>query len=248
MAPNKDAASEGDYFAAVAGSYDRMQPILAGPAYERGLRMALELAPFGRHDEFAFLDLGVGTGALALSLLDRFPRSRGIGIDAEQNMLNVARPKLSGYGDRIELRAADFTECRLPRCDLAVSAYAFHHVSPEAMPGLLGRIAAALSPLGCFILADQMSLGPPWGERIVEQVRRLQREHTAAAIRQGRTTQEEVDARWALKREMKAAGKDVEYRHDARQLCGAVLEAGFAEAGIAWHMLTHAVLLAFAGR
>jgi SAM-dependent methyltransferase len=247
MDPNTDANAGGDYFAATARSYDRMQPILAGPAYRRGLRIALELVPFERDAELAFVDLGVGTGALALSILERFPRSRGVGIDIEPKMLAVARPKLAGHGERIELREADFAECALPPCDLAVSAYAFHHVSPDAMPGLFERLGAALGPQGCFILVDQMLLGPAWGDRIAEQVRRLHREHTAAAIRDGRTTQAEVDARWELKRQMKAAGKDVEYSHEAAALCAALREAGFAEAGIMWRMLTHAVLIAFAG-
>lgn len=33
------------YFAAIAESYDRLQPVIAGPSYQAGLDFALKLVP-----------------------------------------------------------------------------------------------------------------------------------------------------------------------------------------------------------
>ena len=69
----------------------------------------------------------------------------------------------------------------------------------------------------------------------------------ADAISEGRATQEEIDCRWALKRAMKQAGKDVEYSHRAEDIVAQMAEAGFREAGIVWRQFAFTVLTAFAG-
>ena len=64
----------------------------------------------------------------------------------------------------------------------------------------------------------------------------------------GRATYEEVDARREFKRRMKAAGKDIEYRHSAEHLMDAMPEAGFAEVGLVWRMFAGTILVGFSGR
>jgi hypothetical protein len=61
------------------------------------------------------------------------------------------------------------------------------------------------------------------------------------------TTQEEIDARWELKRRMKAEGKDIEYRHHAEDLLAAMQTAGFTEVGLVWRMFAATVLVGFTG-
>ena len=233
------------YFSQVAASYDRLQPILAGPAYEAGMAAVLDLVPHGPGEAFRFVDLACGTATLTCQLLERFPHAEGVGIDGEPAMLEIARRKLAPFGRRAELREGDLTDCGLLCCDVVVSAFAFHHVSPDSMPDTLQRVACALGAGGCFILLDQFVYGPGWGEGIKEQTRRIRRDHSAAALQAGRATQEEVDARWEFKRRMKEAGRDVEYWHSVQDLCRAMLEAGFAEAGLLWCMHTVAVLMGF---
>ena len=240
-----DPEGERRYFAAVAQTYDRLQPVIAGPAYDRGLDMIVDLIPFDADDTFEFLELGCGTAELSLRVLKRFPRARGTCIDSEREMLAIARRKLDPESQRARVEEADMTASDMPACDVVFSSKAFHHVSPDDLPCLLGRIARALRPGGCFILLDHMSAGLRWGEKVRQQSRRVYRRHVRSAIAAGQTTQEELDARWAFKKRMKAEGKDVEYRHAAENILNAMREAGFAEAGIVWRVFADTVLLGF---
>ena len=56
------------------------------------------------------VDLGVGPGSLSIRLLDRMPRARVVGIDADPLLLGLAR---TAYGDRRGLRLVDH-DLRLP--------------------------------------------------------------------------------------------------------------------------------------
>jgi trans-aconitate methyltransferase len=240
-----DLNTDRDYFAAVAKSYDRLQPVIAGPSYQAGLDLVLVLVPREPEDAFAVVELGCGTAELTRRLLDRFPRARAVAIDSEPAMLEIARQKLLPYEDRVELREADVLACDLPPCDLVLSSFLFHHVPPDSLHAILSRIAGALSPSGCLILLDTMQVGPRWSERVGALSRRLYQRHVAAAIAAGAATQAEVDARWAFKRTMKDEGRDVEYRHSAERLLETIHEAGFDEAGLVWRMFASTVLVGF---
>jgi len=243
---DRNPDTDRDYFATIADTYDRLQPIVAGPSYERGLAMIMDLVPHEPKDDFAFVELGCGTATLTNMLLDHFPRARGLAVDGEAAMLEIARQKLVSYGPRATVEQADVLSYRPPDCDVVVSSFVFHHFPPEKLPETFGRIASALRPGGCLILLDQMTVGPAWGKRVGAQGWRLVRRHTAEAVAAGLATQEEVDARFAFKRTMKEEGKDVEYRHRAEGLLVAMAEAGFSEAGIVWRHFAATVLTAFA--
>jgi len=233
---------EPGYFAAVAETYDRLQPIVAGRSYEEGLAMIVDLLPFEPEASFRFVELGCGTAEPSCRIIRRFPCAGGICIDSEPEMLRIADSKLAG---RAEVREADMLNCDIPPCDVVFSAKAFHHVPPEELPALLARIKRALCPGGCFILFDHMSVGPVWGTRIGEQSRRLYRRHVQRAITAGKATGDEIDARWAFKRAMKAEEKDVEYRHAAETILSAMRDAGFTEIGIVWRMFADTILVGY---
>jgi ubiquinone/menaquinone biosynthesis C-methylase UbiE len=220
------------YFAAVAESYDRLQPVVAGPSYSAGLGFVLDLVPHQPDDEFTAVELGCGTATLSCSVLDRFPRAAVIAIDGEPAMLKVAESKLAGYRERAEVRQEDVLACEVPDCRVALSSFMFHHVPPQELDPFLRRIGQALTPGGCLIVLDTMQVGTRSGKRVGAQSRRVYRRHVAAAIEAGRATQEEIDARWEFKRRMKAAGKDVEHFHSADAILDAMSTAGFEEAGL----------------
>ena len=62
---NSQLSEESRYFSAVADSYDRLQPILAGPSYSKGLDMIVQLIPFAEDDAFEFAELRHGRTLLA---------------------------------------------------------------------------------------------------------------------------------------------------------------------------------------
>ena len=73
----------------------------------------------------------------------------------------------------------------------------------------------------------------------------FRKRHVQGAIASGVATQQEIDARRKYKREMKAAGKDVEYDHAAENIINAMAEAGFDEVAVVWRMFADTILMAF---
>ena len=232
------------YFATVADSYDRLQPVLS-PPYGRGLDMLVDLIPFDASESFEFVDLGCGTAEPTVRVLEHFHRATGTCLDSEPEMLALARQKLTPYSDRIEVREADITRCDIQPCDLVFSAKTIHHVPPAGLPELFARIAGALRPGGCFVLYDAMSVGPRWGASVRQQASRCRQRHLQDAVASGVATQQEIDARVEYKRAMKATGKDIEYEHSAENMIDAMSGAGFAEVAVVWRMFADTILLAF---
>lgn len=115
------------------------------------------------------LDLGLGSGAILVTLLAEWPQARGIGTDLSAAALDVAARNASRHGvaNRAELRRADWTEGLVGPFDLIVCnppyipASDVEALAPEVRdweprlgltPGPRGleayeRIAAALLPL-----------------------------------------------------------------------------------------------------
>ncbi len=232
------------YFAAVAESYDRLQPVLS-PPYEKGLEMIVDLIPFDPEETFKLVDIGSGTAEPALRVLQHFPHATGTCIDSEPEMLSMASRKLAAFAGRAEVLQGDMTRCEIPRCDVVLSAKAVHHVPPDHLSALLARVRGALRPGGCFILYDAMSVGPAWGPASRLQASRFRQRHVQRAIDSGIATREEIELRRDYKRRMKAAGRDVEYEHDAEGLMRRLEEAGFDEVAVAWRMFADTILVAF---
>ena len=152
------------YFATVADSYDRLQPVLS-PPYGKGLDMLVELIPFDADDAFEFVDLGCGTAEPTVRVLEHFRHATGTCIDSEPEMLALARRKLTPYSDRVKVREADITSCDIQPCDLVFSAKTIHHVPPGWFARTFcpdcGRTAAGwlLRPVRCNVSR------PPMGSR-----------------------------------------------------------------------------------
>lgn len=238
------SSSECSYFAAVAESYDRLQPVLS-PPYSKGLDMLVDLIPFDPDDTFEFVELGCGTAEPTLRVLESFSHATGTCIDSESEMLALARRKLTSHPGRAEVREADMISCDIRESEVIFSAKAIHHVPPADLPALFARIVGALRPGGCFILYDAMSLGPNWRKRVRRQSARFRQRHLQGVIASGVATQQEIDARRKYKREMKAAGRDVEYEHVAEDLIRAMTESGFDEVAVVWRMFADTILMAF---
>jgi release factor glutamine methyltransferase len=79
------------------------------PETETILDVVLPLFPPER--AFSFLDLGVGSGAIALSILAERPNARGLGIDVSEDALAVARDNAANLGlsGRLALLRGDWT-------------------------------------------------------------------------------------------------------------------------------------------
>jgi ubiquinone/menaquinone biosynthesis C-methylase UbiE len=75
------------------GMFDELAPTWEtriGPHHLGALNLALEDEPAPRR----VLDLGTGTGVVALALAERYPEAEVVGIDLSQGMIEEARGKL----------------------------------------------------------------------------------------------------------------------------------------------------------
>src|SRR3954470_12190661 len=125
------------------------------PAYGR-LQVAIAEAAGahasgGGQPEPRLLELGTGTGETAVHVLAAHPGATLVGIDASENMLARARPRLPEADLRV-VRLED----PLPDgpFDLVFSALAVHHLDSAAKRDLFRRVRAVLDPAGLFVLAD----------------------------------------------------------------------------------------------
>jgi tRNA (cmo5U34)-methyltransferase len=102
-----------------------------------------------------FLDLGTGDGRLATLIGDRYPGSRGVGVDVSQPMLERAAERFHGNA-RIELVAHDLDR-PLPVSgpfDAVVSGLAIHHLGDAHKRSLFEEVRVLLVPGGVFANLD----------------------------------------------------------------------------------------------
>lgn len=108
--------------------------------------------PGGDAAAFDLLDLGTGTGALALAVLRRWPEARATGIDPSSRMLDIAadRAQIGGVAMARRLRLVVATADRLPlgsqSMDLVVSSFVMQLVPKRA--AVLREVRRVLRPGG----------------------------------------------------------------------------------------------------
>ncbi len=82
------------------------------------------LRTFEEHQPFTVLDLGVGSGAIVLSILAERPAAKGLGVDVSEEALAVARENAANLdlNERLALLRSDWTAGLAPdEFDLVVS-------------------------------------------------------------------------------------------------------------------------------
>jgi SAM-dependent methyltransferase len=134
-------------------------PIIRLTTRERRFKeRLLDLAAIAPGDRV--LDLGCGTGTLAIRARQRQPRAGVHGIDADPGMIERARRKADAADVDLELRTGSATE--LPYADrsfdLVLSSLLFHHLDRDSKQAACREIARVLVPGGKLLVADW---GPP---------------------------------------------------------------------------------------
>lgn len=138
------------------------------PNYEEMISVAAQALGLLKLSTLTIVDLGTGTGELAARCLSVCPDSRLVGIDADPEMLAIARARLTGRTD-IDLRQGDFLNVPLPRCDAIVASIALHHVKNSGKKmSLYERIHGALHSPGLLVSADCF----PARDTIIAEVQR----------------------------------------------------------------------------
>jgi tRNA (cmo5U34)-methyltransferase len=203
------------------------------PDYDDMLATGVELLAALAAPAAHVLDLGGGTGALSAAVLAGLPEARVTVLDVDRAMLDEARRRLAGFGDRVEFREASFLD-PLPGADAVMASLALHHVHDlDAKTDLYRAIHAALAPGGVFVNLDAtVTEGPRLNALVFKRWAARMAEHgiTAAEARGHFTAWADEDRYFPLDEEL-----------------AALRRAGFAEVECFWRSGASAICCALHG-
>ncbi len=156
-------------------NYDADMDIMH-PLRHKMIDIALDVLPFPSTDALRVLDLGVGTGAFSLRLLERFPNSEVVAIDGSSSMLELANARLHAYSQRVELVVSDFraipaTLLEPAAFDVVITSYALHHLDAGDKESVLRSVVAAIKTGGWLLNADLVVAETPDIEERIQEIR-----------------------------------------------------------------------------
>jgi SAM-dependent methyltransferase len=108
----------------------------------------------------AILDLGCGAGHALVTLAERFPNVRCVGIDIEPVSIGMAQKLITerGLDDRVQarlLRQGDWPADLTGAFDLVTTFLVLHEIHSDHKAAVLARCAQALKPDGALLLFDE---------------------------------------------------------------------------------------------
>lgn len=130
-------------------------PVVRFTTRERTFRQEL-LRQTGIQDGHRILDLGCGTGTLAMMVKRAYPSVEVLGLDADQEVLTLARRKLDAAGLSVQLDEGFVSA--LPYAaktfDRVLSSLLFHHLPSALKQQAMHEVLRVLRPGGEFHIAD----------------------------------------------------------------------------------------------
>jgi tRNA (cmo5U34)-methyltransferase len=125
------------------------------------LSLLTAILPYDADAPLRILDVGSGHGIVAAAVLDAFPKSKAVGLDISEPMMEVGRQRMARFGDRFRYHPGDFSNGTFPAdlagpFDVVVSSRAIHHLTPEGKQRLFATIYQHTAEGGCFLDVDNM--------------------------------------------------------------------------------------------
>ncbi len=141
-----------DAYAVTSGAYD----LFAGPARAVQLAALDEVLTLLRPEAGPILDIGAGSGALTVALLERLPSARVLAIEPSFAMRALALSRLAAHPvwfERVTVRPEDFFATALPdRIGGALLLGVLGHFDPGERAAVLAELATRLPGGGAALL------------------------------------------------------------------------------------------------
>ena len=146
-----------DYIGAM-GHFSRLDlydPLVRLAVRERRFKRRL-LANAALRPGFRVLDLGCGTGTLALMAQRAQPAATIFAIDGDVAAIDIARAKIAAQNARVHLHLGFAQQLPYPSglFDRVLSTLLLHHLSHHGKSAALREVARVLAPSGELHLAD----------------------------------------------------------------------------------------------
>jgi ubiquinone/menaquinone biosynthesis C-methylase UbiE len=151
------------------------------PVFDRAVRVTtrehsfkrLLLRQAGIRPGESVLDVGAGTGTLAIMAAREAPDVQVTGLDADPEILAIARRKAAAAGVDIEFVEAFSTDLPFPdsQFDVVLSSLFFHHLERDVKTRTLAELLRVLKPGGRMHVADWGKPSDPVMAAAVLQVR-----------------------------------------------------------------------------
>lgn len=131
--------------------YDPMTKLMGVDRVRKVLLARAGLQPAER-----VLDLGCGTGTLAVLIKRAHPQVEVVGLDPDPGALARARRKASGARTSIQFDVgmAGALPYRDGAFDVVFSSFMFHHLPGDEKPKMLREVCRVLAPGGRFEMVD----------------------------------------------------------------------------------------------
>lgn len=187
------------------------------PNYEKMLREVAGTIGMIRKLHPAILDLGIGTGALSARCLSVLPKADIYGLDADPDILALARRRLSRkMHGRLDLALGNFLDTPFPPCDAIVATLALHHISSiRSKQTLYAKCFRALHRESMLVNGDCFLAGEASLDRIYrkEWEAHMRRSYSSRQVKNFLAAWQKEDTYFSLQQEINmltAAGFGVE--------------------------------------
>lgn len=122
---------------------------------ENRFRSAVVSALAG-HATQRILDIGCGTGSLAVMLKEAFPGAQVVGVDADEAALRIAAVKCAQHRADVTLHQSDARDLPFEANSFgaATASLFFHHLEDADKRKVLAQLHRSLEPGGSLVVAD----------------------------------------------------------------------------------------------